>query len=91
LGQQRLCIIRMRVFIPRISSRYQCFHLCPKYGGNRPIRMPYVKYDDKSIVSNTRWSGICIKRALPRKFLCLRHEEMHRWTHRVPCNYWALT
>jgi hypothetical protein len=56
----------VRVFIPRISSRYQGFHLCLKYGGNRPIRMPYVKYDDKSTVSNTRWTGIRIKRALPR-------------------------
>jgi hypothetical protein len=52
--QQRLCIIWMRVFIPWISSRYQCFHFCLKYGGNRPIWMLYVKYEDKSTISNTR-------------------------------------
>jgi hypothetical protein len=62
---------------------------CPKYGSNMPVRMPYVKYEDKSTVSNTRWPGIRIKRALPRQFPCLQHEDMHRWTHRVPCNYWA--
>jgi hypothetical protein len=63
----------------------------PKYGSNTPVRMPYVKYEDKSTVSNTRWPGIRIKRALPRQFPCLQHEDMHRWTHRVPCNYWAST
>jgi hypothetical protein len=46
--------------------------------------MPYVKYEGKSTVSNTRWPGICIKRALPRKFPYLRYEVLHRWTHRVP-------
>jgi hypothetical protein len=30
--------------------------------------MLYVKYEDKSTVSNTRWTGIHIKRALPREF-----------------------
>jgi hypothetical protein len=64
---------------------------CPKYVSNTPVRMPYVKYEDKSTVSNTRWPGICIMRALSRQFLCLQHEDMHRWTHRVPRNYWALT
>jgi hypothetical protein len=73
-GQQRLCIIRIRVFILRISSRYQCFHLCPNSGGNIPIRMPYVKYEGKSTVCNTRWPGIRIKHALPRNFPCLRYE-----------------
>jgi hypothetical protein len=32
--------------------------------------MTYVKYEDKSTVSNTRWPDIRIKRALPRKFPC---------------------
>jgi hypothetical protein len=30
--------------------------------------MSYVKYEGKSTVSNTRWPGIRIKRALSRKF-----------------------
>jgi hypothetical protein len=38
------------------------------FGGNIPIRMPYVKYEDKSIVSNTRWPSNRIKRALLREF-----------------------
>jgi hypothetical protein len=63
----------------------------PKHGSNKPIRMPYVKYEGKSTVSNTGWPSIRIKRALPRNFPCLWHEEMHRWTHRVPHNYWAST
>jgi hypothetical protein len=41
---------------------------CPKYGGNIPIRMSYVKYEGKSTVGNTRWPDIRIKRALPRNF-----------------------
>jgi hypothetical protein len=40
----------------------------PNSGGNIPIRMPYVKYEDKSTVSNTRWLGNRIKRALLREF-----------------------
>jgi hypothetical protein len=40
----------------------------PNFGGNIPIRMPYVKYEDKSTVSNTRWPGNHIKRALLREF-----------------------
>jgi hypothetical protein len=46
--------------------------------------MPYVKYEGKSTASNTRWPGIRIKRALPRKFPYLRYEVLHRWMHRVP-------
>jgi hypothetical protein len=57
---------------------------CPEYGSNMPVRMPYVKYEDKSIVRNTRWPGIRIKRALPRNFSYLRYEVLHRWMHRVP-------
>jgi hypothetical protein len=33
-----------------------------------PVRMPYVKYEGKSMVCNTRWPGIRIKRALPEIF-----------------------
>jgi hypothetical protein len=128
LGQQCLCVIRVRASVPQIilfglaaplcyssvgfnpsnrifqpsvlsfySNTERCpsnlcsvlsmLSNCPKYGSNMPVWMPYVKYEDKSIVSNTGWPGIRIKRALPRKFPCLQHEEMHRWTHRVPCNY----
>jgi hypothetical protein len=46
--------------------------------------MPYVKYEGKSTVGNTRWPGIHIKRALPRNFPYLWYEVLHRWTHRVP-------
>jgi hypothetical protein len=41
---------------------------CPNLGGNIPVRMPYVKYEGKSMVCNTRWPGIRIKRALPEIF-----------------------
>jgi hypothetical protein len=90
-GLQRLYINRTKHLPFESLSPYQNFHLCPKHGGNKPVWMPYVKYEGKSIVSNIRLSGIRIKRALPRKCLCLQHEEMHRWTHRVPCNHWAST
>jgi hypothetical protein len=40
----------------------------PNFGGNIPVRMPYVKYEGKSTVSNTRWPDNRIKRALLRKF-----------------------
>jgi hypothetical protein len=87
-----------RIFRPSVLSFYSdtdrcpsnlCFVLsmllnCPKYGGNIPIRMSYVKYEGKSTIGNTRWPGIRIKRALPRNFLYLRYEFLHRWTHRVP-------
>jgi hypothetical protein len=43
-------------------------------GDNIPVRMPYVKYEGKSTVCNTRWPGIRIKRALPRNFPYLRYE-----------------
>jgi hypothetical protein len=43
-------------------------------GGNIPVQMPYVKYDGKSMVCNTRWPGICIKRTLPSNFPYLRYE-----------------
>jgi hypothetical protein len=36
--------------------------------------MPYVKYEGKSTVRNTRWPGIHIKRALPSNFPYLRYE-----------------
>jgi hypothetical protein len=36
---------------------------CPKHGSNKPVRMPYVKYEGKSTVGNTRWPGIRIKRS----------------------------
>jgi hypothetical protein len=36
--------------------------------------MPYVKYEGKSTVCNTRWPGLRIKRALPRNFPYLRYE-----------------
>jgi hypothetical protein len=36
--------------------------------------MPYIKYEGKSTVGNTRWPGIRIKRALPRNFPYLRYE-----------------
>jgi hypothetical protein len=54
--------------LSKFSSCHQSSHLCPKYGGNRQIWMPYVKYGDKSTISNTRWFDIRIKRALPREF-----------------------
>jgi hypothetical protein len=46
----------------------------PNFGGNIPVRMPYVKYEGKSTVCNTRWPGIRIKRALPRNFPYLRYK-----------------
>jgi hypothetical protein len=46
----------------------------PNFGGNILVQMPYVKYEDKSTVCNTRWPGIRINRALPRKFPYLRYE-----------------
>jgi hypothetical protein len=49
-----------------------------------PVQMSYVKYEGKSTVNNTRWPGICIKRALPRKFPYLQYEVLPRWTLRVP-------
>jgi hypothetical protein len=47
---------------------------CPNLGGNIPVRMPYVKYEGKSTVCNTRWPSIRIKRALLRNFPYLRYE-----------------
>jgi hypothetical protein len=46
----------------------------PNFGGNIPVWMPYVKYEGKSTVCNTRWPGIHIKHALPRNFPYLRYE-----------------
>jgi hypothetical protein len=43
-------------------------------GGNIPVQMPYVKYEGKSMVCNTRWPGNRIKRALPSNFPYLRYE-----------------
>jgi hypothetical protein len=43
-------------------------------GGNIPVQIPYVKYEGKSTVRNTRWPGIRIKRALPSNFPYLRYE-----------------
>jgi hypothetical protein len=55
------------------SSSKSCLTLTltlvyPNFGGNIPIRMPYVKYKDKSTISNTKWPGNRIKRALLREF-----------------------
>jgi hypothetical protein len=46
----------------------------PNFGGNIPVRIPYVKYEGKSTVCKTRWPGIRIKHALPRNFPYLRYE-----------------
>jgi hypothetical protein len=46
----------------------------PDSGDNIPIRMPYVKYEGKFTVCNTRWLGIRIKRAVPSNFPYLRYE-----------------
>jgi hypothetical protein len=54
--------------ISALHSKY------PNLGGNIPVRMPYVIYEGKSTVCNTRWPGIRIKRALPRNFPYLRYE-----------------
>jgi hypothetical protein len=43
-------------------------------GGNIPVQMPYVKYEGKSTVCNTRWPDIRIKRALPSNFPYLQYE-----------------
>jgi hypothetical protein len=63
----------------------------PNPGGNIPVRMPYVKYEGKSTVCNTRWPGICIKHALPRNFPYLRYEVCT--DGRIGCltMNWALT
>jgi hypothetical protein len=62
-------------FSPLNPILYSHIHSkCPIPGGNIPIRMPYVKYKGKSMVCNTRWPGIRIKRALPRNFPYLRYE-----------------
>jgi hypothetical protein len=55
------------------SSSKSCLTLIltliyPNSGGNIPIRMLYVKYEDKSTVNNTRWPRNRIKRALLREF-----------------------
>jgi hypothetical protein len=94
LGLQRLHIIRdwavrsLESLFRAVSAFILSF---PKCGSSEPVRMSYVKLEGKSTIGNTRWPGIRIKRALPRKFPCLRREEMHRWMHRVPHNYWAST
>jgi hypothetical protein len=73
-SQQRFCFIRVRAPVPRISiSGYQ-HSKYPNFGGNIPVQMPYVKYEGKSMVRNTRWPGIRIKRALSRIFPYLRYE-----------------
>jgi hypothetical protein len=62
-------------FSPLNPILHSCIHSkCPSLGGNIPVRMPYVKYEGKSMVCNTRWPGIRIKRALPRNFPYLRYE-----------------
>jgi hypothetical protein len=62
-------------FSPLNPILYSRIHSkCPNSGGNKPIRMLYVKYEGKSTVCNTRWPGIHIKRALSRNFLYLRYE-----------------
>jgi hypothetical protein len=62
-------------FSPLNPILYSCIHSkCPSLGGNIPVRMPYVKYEGKCTVCNTRWPGIHIKRALPRNFPYLWYE-----------------
>jgi hypothetical protein len=74
-GHQCFHSTRIRTAVLRISVLcYQCFRKCPNFGGNIPVRMPYVKYEGKSTVGNTRWPGIRIKRALSRNFPYLRYE-----------------
>jgi hypothetical protein len=63
---QCLPINRTRVYPFESLFCYERFHLCPKHGGNKLFWMPYVKYEGKSTVSNTRWPDIHIKRLLPR-------------------------
>jgi hypothetical protein len=64
---------------------------CPNLCGNIPVRMPYVKYEGKSTVCNTRWLGIRIKRALPRNFPYLRYEVCTDGRIRCLTMNWALT
>jgi hypothetical protein len=73
-SQQRFCFIRVRVSVPRISVLGYQHSKYLNFGGNIPVWMPYVKYEGKSTVCNTRWPGIHIKRALPRNFPYLRYE-----------------
>jgi hypothetical protein len=70
-GHQCFHSIRIRTAILRIYVCVINASNCLKYGSNTPVRMPDVKYEDKSTVSNTRWPGIHIKRALPSQFPCL--------------------
>jgi hypothetical protein len=63
----------------------------PNFGGNIPVRMPYVKYEGKSTVYNTRWPGIRIKRALPRNFPYLRYEVCTDGRIGCPTMNWAST
>jgi hypothetical protein len=76
--------VREWFLAPRIQLYIYASTQCPNFGGNIPVQMPYVKYEGKSTVGNTRWPGTCIKRALPRYFPYLRYEVLHWWTHRVP-------
>jgi hypothetical protein len=71
-GQQCSCLIRVRILVLRIFVSRHSLYLI--FGGNIPIQMSYVKYEGKSTVFNTRWPGICIKRALSRNFPYLRYE-----------------
>jgi hypothetical protein len=63
----------------------------PNFGSNIPVRMPYVKYEGKSTVCNTRWPGIRIKRALPRNFPYLRYEVCTDGRIGCPTMNWAST
>jgi hypothetical protein len=63
----------------------------PNFGGNIPVRMPYVKYEGKSTVCNTKWPGIRIKRALPRNFSYLRYEVCTDGRIRCHTMNWAST
>jgi hypothetical protein len=60
-------------------------------GGNIPVWMPYVKYEGKSTVCNTRWPGIRIKRALPRNFPYLQYEVCTDGCIGCLAMNWALT
>jgi hypothetical protein len=90
-SQQRFCFIQVRALVPRISVSGYRHSKYLNFGGNIPVRMPYVKYEGKSTVCNTRWPGIRIKRALPRNFPYLRYEVCTDGCIRCLTMNWAST
>jgi hypothetical protein len=75
LGASSASIAIQGQFESSTSISYSYMHSkFPESGGNIPFRMPYVKYEGKSTVRNTRWPGIRIKRALPSNFPYLRYK-----------------